>query len=241
MELYKLVSTLLRDAMLEPLAGTNKARRILRVLYEPSFEDWVSYQLVERIDRRRGTVFEYAVTRRVWRQAWDRRGDETEFLKRQPAFDYAFAPIAENFVNTLVQRLRSATVPPWTSTNVAGLDGWTTTLILGEYMASCEMCWWCEGPTEWAAIIGPTHEFLERVRKLRGWETLGEDSITDHVSARIVWDSRDPIPDKDYTLLRDAVPPLRDKTPAEVLAMIRSREIALGRVKWGSACVTTAA
>jgi hypothetical protein len=230
---YKLVASLLRDAQLEPLAFDGQTRTIFRVLYEPAFGDWVSYQLVSRVEPRTGEVRDYAVTRRVWRQP----GVEPQgipFAGRGPAFEFAAAPIEQRVVTPLVGRLRAATIPAWPRSDLVGLDGWTTTLILGDAMNAGHVTWWCEGPPEWAAVTAPAREFLDHVDKLERWEALGDDCIHGNVSATVVWDTRGPEP-ADYTLLRDAVPPLRERTPAEVLTMIRARELPLGRVKWASA------
>jgi hypothetical protein len=138
------------------------AAHAFQYLILPSFTPPISWDVFLR--RHKGYPDNYVLMRTTWRSDIDHEKLRTpvERLRHPypltPTIDIYQLPTSSEELKILADELAAVELPIGASPGVAGIDGVTYEVAIGQppayftFAARCRLSWWCEPPDAWSAL-----------------------------------------------------------------------------------------
>lgn len=166
-----------RRGFLPPFVKGRRSERLLRIVYLPSFEDAVGWELFEV--REGDTPASALAHRTTWRQEQDLRSfggpqDRLAALRHKFHGDATEPTLAYKSVTPHLRLVRDATARLAAmqvslrnpSSKSMGCDGDSYELTLGDFWVEVTLRWWEEPPAEWSEAGAVTKTLLEHLEGL---------------------------------------------------------------------------
>lgn len=169
-ELENQVSGLLKQKY---LPEERPIESIFQIIYEPSFEEKVSWEIFKTIKQENTECF--FVVKSVWDKAEDcskldiplialkakyNKGQIIPTIKREKIH------IDKEIVDDILLQLSNIKISPIPNKASEGIDGTTYELRVNSIYHNCHFRWWEEGPENWSELTICIIKVMEYLRKI---------------------------------------------------------------------------